>query len=144
MTASRSFGVFILWGPEDRAAARIHASDESVDPSEIERMILAQDFLLQEMASRVSHHGPSRNGPFQPPRNRVAAIADCDTIPAYSVSRKNANRSPVYSVRWPKTSSESATGMSNGGRVSSAKLAIKKTTKATASHGSSTLGMVCV
>ena len=37
---------FVLWGPEDRAAARIHASDESVDPSEIERIILAQAFLL--------------------------------------------------------------------------------------------------
>jgi acetylornithine deacetylase/succinyl-diaminopimelate desuccinylase-like protein len=41
---------FILWGPEDRAGARIHASDESVDPSEIERMILAQAFLLQRLA----------------------------------------------------------------------------------------------
>jgi acetylornithine deacetylase/succinyl-diaminopimelate desuccinylase-like protein len=41
---------FILWGPEDLAAARIHASDESVDPSEIERMVLAQAFLLQRLA----------------------------------------------------------------------------------------------
>jgi acetylornithine deacetylase/succinyl-diaminopimelate desuccinylase-like protein len=41
---------FILLGPEDRAGARIHASDESVDPSEIERMILAQAFLLQRLA----------------------------------------------------------------------------------------------
>jgi acetylornithine deacetylase/succinyl-diaminopimelate desuccinylase-like protein len=41
---------FILWGPEDNAAARIHASDESVDPSEIERMVLAQAFLLQHLA----------------------------------------------------------------------------------------------
>jgi acetylornithine deacetylase/succinyl-diaminopimelate desuccinylase-like protein len=41
---------FVLWGPEDLAAARIHASDESVDPSEIERMILAQAFLLQHLA----------------------------------------------------------------------------------------------
>jgi acetylornithine deacetylase/succinyl-diaminopimelate desuccinylase-like protein len=41
---------FVLWGPEDRAAARIHASDESVDPSEIERMVLAQAFLLQRLA----------------------------------------------------------------------------------------------
>jgi acetylornithine deacetylase/succinyl-diaminopimelate desuccinylase-like protein len=40
---------FILWGPEDRAAARIHASDESVDPSEIERLILTQAFLLQQL-----------------------------------------------------------------------------------------------
>jgi acetylornithine deacetylase/succinyl-diaminopimelate desuccinylase-like protein len=43
---------FILWGPEDLAAARIHASDESVDPSEIERMILAQAFLLQQFAGK--------------------------------------------------------------------------------------------
>ena len=41
---------FVLWGPEDLAAARIHASDESVDPSEIEGMILAQAFLLQRLA----------------------------------------------------------------------------------------------
>jgi acetylornithine deacetylase/succinyl-diaminopimelate desuccinylase-like protein len=41
---------FILWGPEDTALARIHASDESVDPSEIERMILAQVFLMQRLA----------------------------------------------------------------------------------------------
>ncbi len=41
---------FILWGPEDTALARIHASDESVDPSEIEHMILAQAFLLQHLA----------------------------------------------------------------------------------------------
>ena len=54
----------------------------------------------------------------------MAAIAACDTIPAYSVSRKKANRSPVYSVRWPNTSSESATGMSNGGLVSSASAAV--------------------
>jgi acetylornithine deacetylase/succinyl-diaminopimelate desuccinylase-like protein len=42
---------FILWGPEDLAAARIHASDESVHPSEIERMVLAQAFLLQHLAA---------------------------------------------------------------------------------------------
>jgi acetylornithine deacetylase/succinyl-diaminopimelate desuccinylase-like protein len=41
---------FILWGPEDVAKSRIHASDESVDPSEIERMIVAQVRLLQRFA----------------------------------------------------------------------------------------------
>jgi len=41
---------FVLWGPEDVAAARIHASDESVDPSEIEKMIVAQALLLQRLA----------------------------------------------------------------------------------------------
>jgi acetylornithine deacetylase/succinyl-diaminopimelate desuccinylase-like protein len=42
---------FVLWGAQDMAAARIHASDESVDPAEIERMILAQAFFLQELAN---------------------------------------------------------------------------------------------
>jgi acetylornithine deacetylase/succinyl-diaminopimelate desuccinylase-like protein len=45
---------FILWGAEDVARSRIHASDESVDPSEIERMIVAQAFLLQELADARS------------------------------------------------------------------------------------------
>jgi acetylornithine deacetylase/succinyl-diaminopimelate desuccinylase-like protein len=42
---------FILWGAQDLAEARIHSSDESVDPSEIERMILAQAFFLEELAN---------------------------------------------------------------------------------------------
>jgi acetylornithine deacetylase/succinyl-diaminopimelate desuccinylase-like protein len=42
---------FVLWGPQDMARARIHASDESVDPAEIERTILAQAFFLEELAS---------------------------------------------------------------------------------------------
>ena len=42
---------FILWGPEDVAGARIHASDESVDPAEIEAMIVAQVLLVDGLAS---------------------------------------------------------------------------------------------
>jgi acetylornithine deacetylase/succinyl-diaminopimelate desuccinylase-like protein len=41
---------FILWGAEDLARSRIHASDESVDPEEIERMILSQCLLLEYLA----------------------------------------------------------------------------------------------
>lgn len=41
---------FILWGPEDIALSRIHASDESVDPREIEKVIRAQVLFLQHMA----------------------------------------------------------------------------------------------
>jgi hypothetical protein len=41
---------FILWGAEYTAKARIHASNESVDPAEIEAVILAQVILLQELA----------------------------------------------------------------------------------------------
>ena len=42
---------FILWGPEDVARRRIHSSDESVDPAEIESMVVAQALLLQRLAS---------------------------------------------------------------------------------------------
>ncbi len=45
---------FILWGPEDVARSRIHASDESVDPSEIECLVVAQALLLQNLAARSS------------------------------------------------------------------------------------------
>ncbi len=47
---------FVLWGPEDVAAARIHASDESVDPSEIEAMTVAQVLLLQDLPA--AHGAP--------------------------------------------------------------------------------------
>lgn len=40
----------VLWGAEDTAQARIHASDESVDPKEIERMIVAQTLFIREFA----------------------------------------------------------------------------------------------
>ena len=43
---------FILWGPEDVAGSRIHASDESVDPAEIQRMVVAQALLIQQFAER--------------------------------------------------------------------------------------------
>lgn len=39
---------FILWGAED-APANIHGANESVHPSEIERMIVAQALLMQEL-----------------------------------------------------------------------------------------------
>jgi acetylornithine deacetylase/succinyl-diaminopimelate desuccinylase-like protein len=44
---------FVLWGPEDVAASRIHSSDESVDPSEIEHMVIAQALLLQRLGGRA-------------------------------------------------------------------------------------------
>ena len=42
---------FVMWGPEDVVGARIHSSDESVDPSEIERMVVAQAVLLHQLAA---------------------------------------------------------------------------------------------
>lgn len=43
---------FVLWGAEDVASSRIHSSDESVDPAEIERMVVAQALLLQRLGTR--------------------------------------------------------------------------------------------
>lgn len=43
---------FVLWGPEDVAVSRIHSSDESVDPAEIERVVVAQALLLQRLAEQ--------------------------------------------------------------------------------------------
>lgn len=40
----------VLWGAEDTKQSRIHASDESVDPAEIERMIVAQTLFIREFA----------------------------------------------------------------------------------------------
>ncbi|WP_395244355.1 M20/M25/M40 family metallo-hydrolase [Agromyces sp. MMS24-K17] len=42
----------ILWGAEDTAKARIHASDESVDPKEIERMIVAQTLFIRKLSAK--------------------------------------------------------------------------------------------
>jgi acetylornithine deacetylase/succinyl-diaminopimelate desuccinylase-like protein len=42
---------FVLWGPEDVARSRIHSSDESVDPSEIEKLVVTQARLLQHLAN---------------------------------------------------------------------------------------------
>jgi acetylornithine deacetylase/succinyl-diaminopimelate desuccinylase-like protein len=41
---------FILWGPENVAKSRIHSSDESVDPAEIEAMIVTQALLVADLA----------------------------------------------------------------------------------------------
>jgi acetylornithine deacetylase/succinyl-diaminopimelate desuccinylase-like protein len=42
----------ILWGAEDVAKAKIHASNESVDLNEIERLIIAQALTLQTLGGQ--------------------------------------------------------------------------------------------
>ena len=42
---------FVLIGAEDAALSRIHGPNESVDPTEIEQMALAQALLLQSLAA---------------------------------------------------------------------------------------------
>ncbi|MGY0233947.1 M20/M25/M40 family metallo-hydrolase [Longispora urticae] len=47
----------ILWGAEDLARAAIHAPDESVDPGEIERIILAQVLMLSALGEARADPG---------------------------------------------------------------------------------------
>lgn len=43
----------ILWGAEDTKQSRIHASDESVDPDEIKRMIATQTLFVRHVAATM-------------------------------------------------------------------------------------------
>jgi acetylornithine deacetylase/succinyl-diaminopimelate desuccinylase-like protein len=42
----------LLFGAEDVAKAKIHASNESVDPAEIEHLVVAEAMLMEKLASR--------------------------------------------------------------------------------------------
>src|SRR6478752_4259090 len=87
----------------------------------------ASTAVLSSVQTQPSPSAP--NGPCQPPRKRTVVSPHSTTIPAYSASRNSAKRRPVYSVYAPKMISASATGMSKGGRWSSASPATKNTTR---------------
>src|SRR5689334_25110625 len=63
-------------------------------------------------AHRVSGHGAR-----QPPRNMVVHRPDTVVMLTYSASMNSANFSDEYSVWKPPTSSDSASGRSNGARL---------------------------
>ena len=65
------------------------------------------------------------SGVFHAPKNSTTLIIDTKNIIEYSEKNTNAKRIPVYSVWKPATSSDSASGMSNGARLLSANEAIK-------------------
>jgi len=45
-------GEVLLFGAEDVAKSRIHASNEGVDPAEIERLIVAEALMLDRIGGR--------------------------------------------------------------------------------------------
>lgn len=61
-----------------------------------------------------------------PPRNRTAVSVDIRTIEQYSARKKNTKIIDECSVKNPATSSDSASGRSNGVRLVSASAEIKK------------------
>src|ERR671923_596721 len=75
----------------------------------------------------------SGQGHCPPPRNSVVAIAETVTMLTYSARKNSANFSDEYSVWNPPTSSDSASGRSNGARLVSPTIEITNTTKLGAS-----------
>src|SRR5512146_1368769 len=67
------------------------------------------------------------NGMSQPPKKSVATIALTVTTLAYSAMKNIENFIALYSVWYPVTSSDSASGRSNGSRLVSAKPAMRQT-----------------
>lgn len=43
-------GLVAPWGPEDQAKSRVHGGNESIDPGELERCILAEAIILKRLA----------------------------------------------------------------------------------------------
>src|SRR5256885_7715362 len=67
----------------------------------------------------------STNGPCHPPKNSAATIEHTTVTSPYSATKNKPQRMPEYSVRNPATSSDSASGRSNGTRLVSASPAMK-------------------
>src|SRR5262245_34632586 len=77
-----------------------------------------------------SHDGRTKlrkaNGAVQPPRNKVMPSPQMANSPKYSPRKNRANLNPLYSVKYPATNSDSASGRSNGVRFDSAAAATMK------------------
>src|SRR5215470_10045231 len=71
------------------------------------------------------------NGRSQPPRNNVVATEATTIMFVYSARKYNDQRKPLNSVMYPATSSDSASGKSNGARLVSAIEATKYVKNAT-------------
>src|ERR671918_1761606 len=82
----------------------------------------------------LAFRNDSGHGHCPPPRNSVVAIADTVTMFTYSARKNSANFSDEYSVWNPPTSSDSASGRSNGARLVSPTIEMVNTTKLGASN----------
>ena len=62
---------------------------------------------------------------IQPPKNRIIVKADIRIMFEYSPKKNKANPIAEYSVKYPATSSASASGKSKGARLVSARMETK-------------------
>src|SRR5262245_45333080 len=93
-------------------------------------MILPINHRTGGITSRNASAATFGNGRSQPPRKSVTAIAATVNMLAYSAKKNRENLNPLYSVWNPATSSDSASGKSNGARFVSATPQIQKRIKA--------------
>src|SRR6266516_8117138 len=88
-------------------------------------MTFAANHRIGGMMSRNPSAATFGKGRNQPPQKSVTAIADTVIMFAYSARKNRENLKPLYSVWNPATSSDSASGKSNGARLVSATPHIK-------------------
>src|SRR5690349_15742314 len=86
-----------------------------------------QSFRTNQMTPGIQVKGGSASGGAQPPRKRIVVSAHIRMIEMYSPSWKRRYGANEYSTMKPATSSDSASGRSNGGRFVSARAEMKKT-----------------
>src|SRR5918998_4312982 len=87
-----------------------------------------------QMTPGTQVKGGNGIGDSQPPRNRIVPRAHMPMMATYSPSMKSRNGVEEYSTMNPATSSDSASGRSNGGRFVSAIAEMKNTTNMGNSH----------
>src|SRR5215471_9183722 len=82
--------------------------------------------------------GTKSMGGSQPPKKRIEVMAHMSTMFMYSPTMKRRYGVEEYSTMKPATSSDSASGRSNGGRLVSARAEMKNSTNIGKSSGEST------
>jgi hypothetical protein len=124
---------------EVRTIIRIEIGMKTFQPSLISwsYLYLGIAALIQTNTNRskviliISHTAPGINernakGGSQPPKNKIDVIADIKIMFAYSPKKNAAKLIEEYSTLNPATSSDSASGKSNGCLFVSARVDIKK------------------
>src|ERR1700761_9708650 len=82
---------------------------------------------MNQMGPGIQVNGTTPNGASQPPRNRMVVIPLIRIMLAYSPRKNNAKAMALYSTKKPATISLSPSGRSNGERLVSASVEMKKT-----------------
>src|SRR5688500_19816090 len=95
-----------------------------------------------QMAPGIQLKGGRSSGGAQPPRKRMVVIAHIRMMAMYSPSMNSRYGVEEYSTMKPATSSDSASGRSNGGRFVSARAEMKKITNIGKSGSQNQLRMI--